>query len=67
MKKTNLRSNNLRFSSADPYLKWLVTAVDSKDEGEIQRALVNAKTYLKTAEKKLKLDAKTLAIYANNC
>lgn len=48
MKKAeNLRSNNLRFSSALPYLKWLLKAIEDKDATQIKNAVINGKAYIK--------------------
>jgi hypothetical protein len=51
-------SSELRFNNADPYLKWLVKAIEGKlpdnwndKEQYLKAALNNAKAYLKENEK----------------
>ena len=53
-----LMSSELRFNNADPYLKWLVKAIEGKyperwdtKEKYLKAALNNAKAYLKENEK----------------
>ena len=59
MKNENLRSNELRYQDALPYLRWLVNALDNKlpenwtnQEEYLECALVNAKEYIKVSETK---------------
>ena len=52
-----LRTNELRYSDALPYLKWIVNALDGElpqnwtnRQSYLERALINAKEYIKTTE-----------------